>query len=362
MSANLKATGTTCNILVLGVGGNVSQGILKALARSDLNLRVVGACTDATALGLYTTDRSLLSPLASDPGFPEWLEDLCRRESIHGVLSGVEPVLDQLSHMAELLRDRTGAIALVNRREAMEVGACKLRTCQWLEGEGLPHPRYADGADPEAVERLVESCGYPLLVKPARGKGSHGIFKLSKPQDLAVLGIIDRPVVQEYLGDEYSEYTVSTLTDGEDRSAGTIVFQRELTGGTTSAASAGEYPEVRAMAEKVFERLRPRGPCNLQCRIHRGEPVPFELNVRFSGTTPIRAHLGFNDVAEAVRHYILGEPMNPLPLVTRGKVIRYWNELYLEPEADETLRTEGELKDPRGTAHPRIETYGGEQP
>lgn len=360
MSESEKGMSEPLNLLVLGVGGNVSQGILKALALSGLRLRVLGACTSASGLGLYTTDRSFISPSAADPEFPGWLEELCRRESVDGVLSGVEPVLEQLVKVADLLRKRTGAVALVNRAEAVEIGACKLRTCEWLAGEGLPYPRYADGRDPEAVRQLVETCGFPLLVKPARGKGSQGIFHLRSEEDLAVLRFVDEPVVQELLGRDEDEYTVSTLTDREDKSAGVIVFHRELSSGTTSAATAGEFPEVREMAEKVFERLRPRGPCNLQCRMHRGEPVPFELNVRFSGTTPIRARLGFNDVAEAVRHYILGQPMNSLPLVTSGRVVRYWNELYIDDGARETLLERGELKEPHSVARPRLESYGGD--
>ena len=44
------------NVLVLGVGGNVSQGILKALRASDLDLRIVGACIGTLSTGLYMCD------------------------------------------------------------------------------------------------------------------------------------------------------------------------------------------------------------------------------------------------------------------------------------------------------------------
>ena len=37
----------TINVLVLGVGGNVSQGILKALAASKLQCRVIGGCVSS---------------------------------------------------------------------------------------------------------------------------------------------------------------------------------------------------------------------------------------------------------------------------------------------------------------------------
>ena len=53
-------------VLVLGVGGNVSQGILKALAISNLKCRVVGACISPLAAGLYTVDRAYVSVVFSE--------------------------------------------------------------------------------------------------------------------------------------------------------------------------------------------------------------------------------------------------------------------------------------------------------
>ncbi len=49
---------------------------------------------------------------------------------------------------------------------------------------------------------------------------------------------------------------------------------------------------------------------NFQFRLDRdGRPRPFEINARFSGTTPLRALAGFNEVEMALRHVLLGEPV-----------------------------------------------------
>src|SRR4051812_9623461 len=74
-------------VLVLGVGGNVSQGILKALALGTLRCRVIGACVSPLSLGLYATDRAYISPLANDPAFLDWLIAVCRNEGVRAVLS-----------------------------------------------------------------------------------------------------------------------------------------------------------------------------------------------------------------------------------------------------------------------------------
>jgi carbamoyl-phosphate synthase large subunit len=127
--------------------------------------------------------------------------------------------------------------------------------------------------------------------------------------------------------------------------------------GTTWRAEAGDFPVVRQEAVRIAEALRPMGPSNIQMRLDRGRAVCFEINVRFSGTTPIRARFGFNDVEAALRHYVLGEPAADLPLVTQGIALRYWNEAYPDPEAVAELDRSSSLDHSAGF-HTAIEDYG----
>jgi carbamoyl-phosphate synthase large subunit len=78
--------------------------------------------------------------------------------------------------------------------------------------------------------------------------------------------------------------------------------------------------------------------------MHHGKPVCFELNVRFSGTTPIRARWGYNDVEAMIREYILDEPVTLNPL-KEGKVYRYYNEAFIDVSMQKELRENGTVKD-----------------
>ncbi len=109
------------NILVLGVGGNVSQGILKALSLSKLPHRVVGACISPLALGLYTVDRAYISPPVYDPNFMDWILNICQKEYIQAILSGVEPVLTILSRNAEKIYQETGTISIVSKPTILSI-------------------------------------------------------------------------------------------------------------------------------------------------------------------------------------------------------------------------------------------------
>ena len=332
-------------VLVLGVGGNVSQGILKALRRSELDLRVVAGCISPLAVGLYAADRAVVTPLARDDGFLPWLERTCRDEGVGAVLSGAEPVLEALAPEAERLREATGgAVAIVSPPETLEVGQDKLTTARWLEERGLAFPASADAADAAAVRALAEEHGFPLLAKPRRGKGGTGLVRVGSQEELDLVTGRDGIVVQEHLPDR-AEFTAGCMVDSEGELRGSVVMRRELVEGTTYRAEFGEFPEVRDEAVRIAQALRPRGPLNVQLRLRDGRPVAFELNVRFSGTTPARARAGFNEVDAALRHFVLGEPMN-LPRVESGVVLRYWNELYLPDGAAEALPRDGAAADP----------------
>lgn len=346
----------TLNVLVLGVGGNVSQGILKALKKSSLSCRVVGACVSPLSLGLYTTDRAYVSPYANDPRFVDWLFDVCQAEKIDAVLSGVEPVLNVLEKHAAALQQGTGAVCIVSGAAQLQLGADKLLTCQWLQQKGFNYPQYADAADARAVRELIELCGYPLVAKPRGGKSAEGILIALKPGDLDLIAGRPGYVIQQYLGDDETEYTAGCFCDSDGKVRGTIVMRRGLLQGTTVWAEVGDYPAVRAEAERIVAALKPMGPCNVQLRVEDSRPVCFEINVRFSGTTPMRAHFGFNDVEMALRHFVLGEVTPDLPVITSGVALRYWNEMYIDPAALAVMRRNKQLNPAEYAVH--VENYG----
>ena len=347
---------TVPTILVLAVGGNVSQGILKGLRHDGRPMRVLGADISPPQMGLYTVDKAFVAPWAHEPDFLPWLLDCVAAESVSVILSGAEPVLMALARNKTRIEEETSARILCSSDAVMEIGDDKLRTCEWLAQNGLAHPAYAEVSDRRAVDALVAQCGFPLIAKPRRGGGSRGLFEVANQRDLDYVVGRDNYLVQEMLGNEEDEYTVGCFRDEADTLAPSCCMKRELLAGTTYRATLGEYPAVREEAERIVRKLQPLGPCNIQLRDTLRGPVCFEINPRYSGTTPIRSHFGYREVSAGL-DLLLGTGPEKLPLITEGIALRYWNELYVDPAASAELEKTGTMTP---SEHPfaRIEDYG----
>ena len=77
------------------------------------------------------------------------------------------------------------------------------------------------------------------------------------------------------------------------------------------------------------------GSLNVQLMLTEAGPVPFEINARFSGTTAVRAHFGFNEPEMALRNYFYREDIID-PVIRSGVALRYHEEVFVDDvRADE---------------------------
>jgi carbamoyl-phosphate synthase large subunit len=74
-----------------------------------------------------------------------------------------------------------------------------------------------------------------------------------------------------------------------------------------SQGEIGRFPEITGECERIAMALGARGPLNVQCRFVEGRVHVFEINPRFSGTTSLRAMVGYNEPDVLVRRHLLGQ-------------------------------------------------------
>ncbi len=321
-------------VLVTGVGGSgIGSQVLKALRLSGLALRITGTDTTAASTGVQEVDQFRVLPSAKDPAYADEILRLCREHHIQVLFPGSEPELLILSRNRERL-EQAGVLLPVNRREVIETCLDKFKTNRFLAENGFSFPqsyRVSSRSEIPAIE------SYPVIIKPnTGGSGSNGVMIAQNPEELTVfvsflLQVNPDLVVQEYVGDEESEYTVGVLSSLEGSIINSIAVHREIRSGLgnrlrvknhtgrrelgdylvvssgISQGRVGRFPEVTGPCETIARKLGSAGPLNIQCRLVNGRVMVFEINPRYSGTTPLRALAGFNEPGIMIRKYLLQE-------------------------------------------------------
>jgi carbamoyl-phosphate synthase large subunit len=314
-------------VVVTGAGALLGQGIIRSLLESKLDVEVVAADPSEDAAALYWVKRRYRIPMASDASYLERVEAVLARERPDALLIGTDVELPIFAEHREALERRWNTHVVVSSPNVVSIADDKYETFRFLRAHGLDCP---DSVLPSDAAALVERVGFPLVVKPRVGARSIGVSVVRDRSELErALASRDGLVVQECVATAHDEYTAGTLTfDG--RCIASIVMRRDLRDGNTYRAFVDHYPELNAAVRAIANQLGPYGPANFQFRLDRGRVKVFEINARFSGTTPLRMRAGFNEVEMVLRHVVDNDPIT-MPPISPMKILRYWSETVVLP-------------------------------
>jgi carbamoyl-phosphate synthase large subunit len=335
--------------LVTGVGGGGGgEQVLKALRLADTSYDIVGTDITPYSSGLAHVDHPLLVPPASDPEYVDVLLRVCRERDIEVVFHGSEPELRQMSANRDRFAE-AGLFLPINPAEVIDTCMDKLRTMRTLKDAGFSVPPYRPV---RSLEDLDDFDELPAVLKPSvGGGGSAHLYLAQNRRELIacaeqLLGVYQEFLAQAYVGQPDEEYTVGVLLDMDGALLNSIAVRREImsalsnrikvpnrtgqaTLGPTLAVSSGisqgrigHFEEVCGQCEEIALALGACGPLNIQCRLVEGRVVVFEINPRFSGTTSLRAIVGYNEPDVLVRRHVLGETIEARFPYREGTIVR----------------------------------------
>jgi carbamoyl-phosphate synthase large subunit len=337
-------------VMVTGAGALLGQGVLRCLRMAQRPIRIITGDPDYRAAGHWLGDLAFIIPMANDPEYLGAVEMILAREKVDMLLIGTDVELPIFSKEKERLEAKYGTRVVVSPPRVVEIANDKLMTALFLEGAGFPFALSASADDRKAVTKLVGTIGFPLIAKPKQGARSVGVAVVSSPEELSqVMGRTDL-VVQELLPDNEGEYTAGCLVM-QQKCAASVVLRRDLRDGNTYRAYADTSRRFDGEISSIAEHLECYGPCNFQFRIKNGRPVVFEINARFSGTTPIRAMFGFNEVLAIVDYLSAGTPI-PAVTIREGTVLRAWSDIYVDALQLENFKKTKSLSAPDCTEYP----------
>lgn len=234
-----------------------------------------------------------------------------------------------LSDNKLLIREKTGCVAAVPDKGALEVAADKLRLMDLCEKHGFPHPRTLEGASISETTARTLAC--PVLVKPNHSVGSRGIIKVSRPDALAqtvadVTARYGECHVQEFIGGGKPYFNVMVYRNASgvclNHAVLEIIRYYPLQGGSSSMCRTVENTALMSLCMRVLEAIGYVGFADFDIlQTENGEPRIIEINPRVPASLRGAAISGVNFPA-LIAADALGMP--PKNYEYRpGKTLRY---------------------------------------
>ena len=302
------------------------EELVKAKLIGDISIRIVAADMSQLAAGLYSGDISYLVPAASSSDYLDRLSEIFEKEKIDYYFPGTDVELKFCAKNKLYIEQSFGVDVVISPLDAIEVSDDKYKTYQFLRENDMPYPLTQLGRDVD-----FSKVEYPVIVKPRVGCRSIGVsVAKDKNQLLARIANEDDLVVQELVGTNNQEYTC-TIVVVNGVASDVLVLKRSLRAGDTFTADPIQSSVISEYVTKAALKLKINGSCNFQLRIDRnGDPKIFEINCRFSGTTPFCAQLGFNPV-----EFYLKNKMNLDYIYAvdyEAFILRHWSEVVVKKD------------------------------
>lgn len=339
-------------VLITAIGGGgVGEQTLKALLLAG-GYRIVGADVRSRCAQFRLTDEAVLLPPANSPDYIDAVLHVAQKTDVQAVFPGSEPELRVMSDNRDRI-EAAGYFLPINPRRVIDTCMDKMATARFLDDHGFASPR---SVQVETLDDLRQVDWFPVIIKPSVGSGgSRDCFIAQTARELELIGayIVDRGahiMVQEYVGTADDEYTVGVLHDMDGRFVNSIGLRRLLAGqlhtrvsvanatgrrdlGDRLVISSGvshgyldRFPEVTGPCEAIAAALGVTGAVNIQCRFVDGKVRVFEINPRLSGTTSLRAMVGYNEPDVLLRKHLLGETIETRFPYEGGLVMRSLSE------------------------------------
>jgi carbamoyl-phosphate synthase large subunit len=294
---------------ITGVGGAAGVSCIKALSAHEL----YGFDCNPLSAGLNLVKRGLIVPPADSPTFFKMLKRLCEILRIDVLIPTVDEELLIIAERKDELPCRVAVAPLGVIRNCLD----KRRLMEVLH-ENVPKTAYPAFKS--------DGVGFPVVVKPARGRGARDIYVCRDEVDLDyALKVCPKPIIiQEFLNPP--EYSVDTLSDLKGNCLVTVPRERtEVKGGVVWRGKIVDDVKIKSLAKWAVEKLGLTGPAVVQMR----ENKIFEVNPRFGGSTILSVKAGVNIPELAVKLF-MEEEIGEIPAPKPVKMARYFEEVYFE--------------------------------
>lgn len=287
------------NLLLTSIGKRI-----ELIEHLKTRFRVVGVDASAMNPAKRFADVFYQVPRCREEGYVDTLLEICRKEGISLLVPLYEPEFLILDAARERFEE-IGVKLVLSDRQVLKICGDKRKTAVFFEKYKIPAPKTLSAQDVEDIIAGGEAV-YPLILKPAGGMGSEGIFRAGNRKELAFFYEYagDNVLVQECAAGR--EYTIDVLCDFYGEPIYIVPRIRlEVISGEVSKSRVDMRECVITETERLLAALGKEGcvcgPMTIQCFLSEDKTdISFiEINPRFGGGVPLAFAAGA-DYAEVL--------------------------------------------------------------
>lgn len=301
----------TILILSCGTRNKLVRFFKETLASCPEGGRVIATDLSPWAPALYEADAHYLVPRMTEPGYPEHILQICRKEGVDAVLPLFEDELDLMAQNRKLF-EAEGIRVIVSEAETVALCRDKYQFYRHLKENGLPALPTCEGLDAFRAAKAEGSMDFPVFIKPVKGCGSAGI---SRVEDMELLEALcahseEGVLIQQFAeGEEFGADIYVDLLSHEPVAVFTKKKVRMRAGETEKAISVKDE-KLFDLIVRTVSTLKLAGPVDMDIFRVKGEYYISEINPRFGGGYPHAYHCGVN-VPALIAHNLAGQENRP---------------------------------------------------
>ena len=293
------------NILLSSAGRRVelAQAFKKEIAARGLSSKLVSTdLNPALSAVSQFVDVAITSPRVTDAGYPDFLLDLCKAQSIGLVVPTIDTELLLLAQHREAFAAQ--GIQLVISDVSL-VSACRDKriTARLFADLGIESPAVYDR----------EVVRFPCFAKPFDGSRSIGARALADSRMLDdEMRANPKMMFMALVDATHTEFTVDAYFDRSGQLACMVPRQRiEVRDGEISKGATRRHSVYDYLLPKLKALQGARGCLTLQlfANLQTGSFSAIEINPRFGGGFPLSYSAGANYPGWLIDEYLLGKPV-----------------------------------------------------
>lgn len=295
------------NVLVTSAGRRVKIVEYMKESLEEIGGTVIATDCDVNAPAIHFADNYEIVPRIDDPNYIQTILAICNKYDIKAIVSLIDPELELLAKNKEKF-DEKNIELILSPVKTVEMAFDKYETYNYLNNKGIQSvPTYKDLN--EVIELLEnEKLNYPLVVKPAKGSASEGLFFVDNKEELTeAYNKFEGQIIQPFYKDR--EYGVDAYIDMVNGELVDIFIKEKLRmrSGETDKSISIHNEKIETLVRAMIKETDFIGPIDIDCFEHNGEYYISEINPRFGGGYPHAFEMGCNFMSYIVRN-LQGKP------------------------------------------------------